>query len=118
MQEKRKKLLEIYEKEKKIREEAEKKKQLPINFTGFEGKLPLLIDGIREIPNYNVLKGYIREKIIPKHPNIDYEQLSIIAGIHPGVALVILYDLYMDKLESELRELEKDMYPADFEEYM
>ena len=44
--------------------------------------------------------------------------MSIIAGIHPGVALVILYDLYNDKLESELRELEKDQYPADFEEHL
>ncbi|MHA1398020.1 MAG: hypothetical protein ACTSSG_05415 [Candidatus Heimdallarchaeaceae archaeon] len=93
---------------------VEKNKRLikqNVNFEGFEGKLSELIDGIRQIPNYQNIKGYVREKILPKNPGISYKKLSVKAGVHEGVALVILYDLYNDKLEAELKELEEqDMY--------
>ncbi|MCK4895910.1 MAG: hypothetical protein KAS47_03825 [Candidatus Heimdallarchaeota archaeon] len=87
-------------------EQIQRKQKQEVNFTGFDGKLSELVDGIRTIPNYNNLKGYIREKILPKHPNINYKKLSVIAGLHQGVALVIMYDLYNDKLEAEFNDLE------------
>ena len=87
-------------------EQIQRKQKQDINFTGFDGKLSELVDGIRTIPNYNNLKGYIREKILPKNPNINYKKLSVLAGLHQGVALVIMYDLYNDKLEAEFNDLE------------
>jgi len=110
----------IGENEKKLEEESKREAELhnelldqiqrkqkqDVNFTGFDGKLSELVDGIRTIPNYNNLKGYIREKILPENPNINYKKLSIIAGLHQGVALVIMYDLYNDKLEAEFNNLE------------
>ncbi|MCK5304775.1 MAG: hypothetical protein KAJ72_05960 [Candidatus Heimdallarchaeota archaeon] len=87
-------------------EQIQRKQKQDVNFTGFDGKLSELVDGIRTIPNYNNLKGYIREKILPENPNINYKKLSIIAGLHQGVALVIMYDLYNDKLEAEFNNLE------------
>ena len=87
-------------------EQIQRKQKQEVNFTGFDGKLSELVDGIRTIPNYNNLKGYIREKILPKHPNINYKKLSVLAGLHQGVALVIMYDLYNDKLEAEFNDLE------------
>lgn len=110
----------IGENEKKLEEERKKEadkhtellaqiqleKKQEVNFTGFDGKLSELVDGIRSIPNYNNLKGYIREKILPKNPNIGYKKLSILAGLNLGVALVIMYDLYNDKLEAEYNELQ------------
>ena len=87
-------------------EQIQRKQKQDVNFTGFDGKLSELVDGIRTIPNYNNLKGYIREKILPEHPNINYKKLSVIAGLHQGVALVIMYDLYNDKLEAEFNDLE------------
>ncbi|MHA1667431.1 MAG: hypothetical protein ACTSX6_12210 [Candidatus Heimdallarchaeaceae archaeon] len=96
---------------KKLVEENKRLIKQNVNFEGFEGKLSELIDGIRQIPNYQNIKGYVREKILPKNPGISYKKLSVKAGVHEGVALVILYDLYNDKLEAELKELEeKDMY--------
>ena len=91
-----------------------KQKRLNVNFTGFDGKLSELIDGIRTIPNYNNLKGYVREKILPENPEISYQKLSFKTGIHEGVALVILYDLYNDKLEEELKELDDEDIDLDF----
>lgn len=110
----------IGENEKKLEEEQKREAELhaeflkslkrqkkqDVNFTGFDGKLSELIDGIRTIPNYNNLKGYIREKILPKHPDINYKKLSVLAGVHQGVALVIMYDLYNDKLEAELNDIQ------------
>jgi len=87
-------------------EQIQREKKQEVNFTGFDGKLSELVDGIRSIPNYNNLKGYIREKILPKNPNISYKKLSILAGLNLGVALVIMYDLYNDKLEAEYNELQ------------
>ncbi len=87
-------------------EQIQHEKKQEVNFTGFDGKLSELVDGIRSIPNYNNLKGYIREKILPKNPNISYKKLSILAGLNLGVALVIMYDLYNDKLEAEYNELQ------------
>ncbi|MHA1223182.1 MAG: hypothetical protein ACTSP3_07990 [Candidatus Heimdallarchaeaceae archaeon] len=96
---------------KKLVEENKRLIKQNVNFEGFEGKLSELIDGIRQIPNYQNIKGYVREKILPKNPGISYKKLSVKAGVHEGVALVILYDLYNDKLEAELKELEEqDMY--------
>ncbi len=89
-----------------ILEQIQRQKKQDVNFTGFEGKLSELISGIRTIPNYGNLKGYIREKILPKNPNINYKKLSVLAGVHQGVALVILYDLYNDKLEAEFNDLQ------------
>ena len=89
-------------------------KRLKVNFTGFDGKLSELIDGIRTIPNYNNLKGYVRENIITDNPEITYQKLSIKTGIHEGVALVILYDLYNDKLEEELKDLDNEDIDVDF----
>ena len=91
-----------------------KQKRLKVNFTGFDGKLSELIDGIRTIPNYNNLKGYVRENILQDNPEITYQKLSIKTGIHEGVALVILYDLYNDKLEDELKDLEDEDVDLDF----
>jgi len=111
---KKKKLEEERKKRKAEREkllkEVRERKLLPINFPGFEGKIDLLIDGIRNLPNYNTLKGYIRENVIPEHPNIDYQELSVLTGVHPGVALVILYDLFNDQMEEELKQIEKEEY--------
>ena len=89
-----------------ILQQIKREKRQDVNFTGFDGKLSDLIAGIRTIPNYNNLKGYIREKILPKNPDINYKKLSILAGVHQGVALVILYDLYNDKLEAEMSDLQ------------
>ncbi len=91
-----------------------KQKRLNINFTGFDGKLSELIDGIRTIPNYNNLKGYVRENILQDNPEISYQKLSNKTGIHEGVALVILYDLYNDKLEEELKDLDDEDIDFDF----
>lgn len=107
----------IVEEEKAIEEVKNKIKRLKhlnVNFNGFEGKLPELIDGIRSIPNYNNIKGYIREEILPKNPEMSYKKLSVQAGIPKGVALVILYDLYNDKLEEELKELDDENVDLDF----
>ena len=87
-------------------EQIQRIQKQEVNFTGFEGKLSELIAGIRTIPNYNNIKSFIREKILPKNPNINYEKLSVIAGLNQGVALVIMYDLYNDKLEAEYNDLE------------
>ncbi len=95
-------------------ESLRKQKRLNVNFKGFEGKLQELIDGIRTIPNYNNLKGYVREKILPDNPEMSYKGLSVKAGIHQGVALVILYDLYNDKLEAELEDLDDEEIDLDF----
>ncbi|MBY9000181.1 MAG: hypothetical protein KGD64_04650 [Candidatus Heimdallarchaeota archaeon] len=89
-----------------ILQQIKREKRQDVNFTGFDGKLSELISGIRTIPNYNNLKGYIREKILPKNPDINYKKLSVLAGVHQGVALVIMYDLYNDKLEAELSDLQ------------
>jgi len=115
LEDKKKKLEEERKKRKAERErllkEIQEKKLIPINFPGFDGKIDLLIDGIRNLPNYNTLKGYIRENVLPKHPGIDYQELSVITGVHPGVALVILYDLYNEQLEEELKQIEMEEYP-------
>ena len=95
---------------KELQEKIKKQKIQDVNFNGFEGKLGILIDGIRKIPNYNNIKSYIREKILPKNPGISYKKLSIKAGIHEGVALVILYDLYNDKQEADIEEIEDKYY--------
>lgn len=95
----------------KLLEKIKQQKKADVNFEGFNGKLSDLVDGIRSIPNYNNLKGYVREKILPKNPGISYQKLSIKAGIHKGVALVILHDLYNDKLEEELKEIEEKEDP-------
>ncbi len=95
----------------KLLEKIKQQKKADVNFEGFNGKLSDLVDGIRSIPNYNNLKGYVREKIIPKNPGISYQKLSIKAGIHKGVALVILHDLYNDKLEEELKEIDEKEDP-------
>ncbi len=95
---------------KNLREKIKKQKFQDVNFGGFDGKLGLLIDGIRKIPNYNNIKGYIREKILPENPGISYKKLSSKAGIHEGVALVILYDLYNDKQEADIEEIEEKYY--------
>ena len=99
---------------KEVLEKIKKNKRLNVNFNGFEGKLQELIDGIRSIPNYNNLKGYVREKILPDNPEMSYQKLSIQTGIHKGVALVILYDLYNDKLEEDLKELDDEDIDLDF----
>lgn len=118
----------IGEKDKKVEEERikeeeshsdfltkmEKQKHLSVNFTGFDGRLSDLVDGIRTIPNYNNLKGYVRENVLPDNPEISYEKLSFKTGIHEGVALVILYDLYNDKLEEELKDLDEEDVDRDF----
>jgi hypothetical protein len=94
--------------EEEVRSKIKKLKRLNVNFGGFEGKLQELIDGIRSIPNYNGLKGYVREEILSKDPEMSYTTLSAQAGIHKGVALVILYDLYNDRMEEELKDLNDD----------
>ena len=86
---------------------------MKVNFDGFDGKLQELIEGIRSIPNYNNIKGYIRDIILPEDPDISYEKLSIKAGIKKGVVLVILYDLYNDTLEEELKDLADDDVELD-----
>lgn len=103
LEEERKREVKLHE---EILEQIQRKQKQEVNFTGFDGKLSELVDGIRTIPNYNNLKGYIREKILPKHPDINYKKLSVLAGLHQGVALVIMYDLYNDKLEAEFNDLE------------
>ena len=95
---------------KELQEKIKKQKFQDVNFNGFDGKLGILIDGIRKIPNYNNIKSYIREKILPDNPGISYKKLSIKAGIHEGVALVILYDLYNDKQEADIEEIEDKYY--------
>ncbi|MHA1954326.1 MAG: hypothetical protein ACW96U_10310 [Candidatus Heimdallarchaeaceae archaeon] len=74
----------------------------------FQIILSELVDGIRTIPNYQNIKSFIRDKILTEDPGISYKKLSVKAGIHKGVALVILYDLYNDKLEEELKEIEEE----------
>jgi len=95
---------------KELQEKIKKQKIQDVNFNGFDGKLGILIDGIRKIPNYNNIKSYIREKILPTNPGMSYKKLSIKAGIHEGVALVILYDLYNDKQEADIEEIEEKYY--------
>lgn len=96
------------ERDKKLRESVAKMRKQEVNFPGFDGKMEELIDGIRTIPNYQLVKGYIREKILPNNPHITYRELALNTNVHPGVALVIMYDLYNDKLEQELTEMEED----------
>jgi len=93
---------------KELVDQMKKNKRLNVNFVGFEGKLQDLIDGIRSIPNYQNLKGYVREIILPENPEMSYEKLSLQTGINKGVALVILYDLYNDKLEEDLKQLDDE----------
>ncbi len=92
----------------KLLEKIKKQKKVDVNFAGFDGRLSELVDGIRTIPNYQNIKSFIRDKILPENPGINYKKLSVKAGIHKGVALVILYDLYNDKLEEELKEIEEE----------
>jgi len=92
----------------KLLEKIKKQKKVDVNFAGFDGRLSELVDGIRTIPNYQNIKSFIRDKILPENPGISYKKLSVKAGIHKGVALVILYDLYNDKLEEELKEIEEE----------
>ena len=92
----------------KLLEKIKKQKKVDVNFAGFDGILSELVDGIRTIPNYQNIKSFIRDKILPENPGISYKKLSVKAGIHKGVALVILYDLYNDKLEEELKEIEEE----------
>lgn len=92
----------------KLLEKIKKQKKVDVNFAGFDGRLSELVDGIRTIPNYQNIKSFIRDKILPEDPGISYKKLSVKAGIHKGVALVILYDLYNDKLEEELKEIEEE----------
>lgn len=99
---------------KELVNQMKKNKRLNVNFVGFEGKLQELIDGIRSIPNYQNLKGYVREIVLPKNPEMSYEQLSLQTGIKKGVLLVILYDLYNDKLEEELKQLDDEDFTPDF----
>ncbi|MHA1302775.1 MAG: hypothetical protein ACTSQE_01100 [Candidatus Heimdallarchaeaceae archaeon] len=108
------------EAKKRVQEEIRRNKLQTINFPGFDGKINELIEAVRTIANYQNLKGFIRSNLLPKHPGIDYRELSILAGVHPGVALVILYDLYLDKQEQELKELEEQILPNfdDLEEEM
>jgi len=103
LEEERKREAELHN---ELLEQIQRKQKQEVNFTGFDGKLSELVDGIRTIPNYNNMKGYIRENILPKHPNINYKKLSVLAGLHQGVALVIMYDLYTDKLEAEFNDLQ------------
>ncbi len=95
---------------KELKEKIKNQKIQDVNFNGFDGKLEILIDGIRKIPNYNNIKSYIREKILPKNPGISYKKLSIKAGVHEGIALVILYDLYNDKQEADIEQIEDKLY--------
>ena len=95
---------------KELQEKIKNQKIQDVNFNGFDGKLGILIDGIRKIPNYNNIKSYIREKILPANPGMSYKKLSIKAGVHEGVALVILYDLYNDKQEADIEEIEDKYY--------
>jgi hypothetical protein len=92
----------------KLLEKIKKQKKVDVNFAGFDGRLSELVDGIRTIPNYQNIKSFIRDKILTEDPGISYKKLSVKAGIHKGVALVILYDLYNDKLEEELKEIEEE----------
>jgi hypothetical protein len=107
-----KKIKEDRKKEKELNEQLlekiRKQKKVDVNFAGFDGRLSELVDGIRTIPNYQNIKSFIRDKILPEDPGISYKKLSVKAGIHKGVALVILYDLYNDKLEEELKEIEEE----------
>ena len=98
---------------KQFLEKNRRHKYMKVNFDGFDGKLQELIEGIRSIPNYNNIKGYIRDIILPEDPDISYEKLSIKAGIKKGVVLVILYDLYNDTLEEELKDLADDDVELD-----
>ncbi|MCG3221516.1 MAG: hypothetical protein H7641_09060 [Candidatus Heimdallarchaeota archaeon] len=92
----------------KLLEKIKKQKKVDVNFAGFDGRLSELVDGIRTIPNYQNIKSFIRDKILTEEPGISYKKLSVKAGVHKGVALVILYDLYNDKLEEELKEIEEE----------
>ncbi|NPD89250.1 MAG: hypothetical protein HGN29_11040 [Asgard group archaeon] len=92
----------------KLLEKIKKQKKVDVNFAGFDGRLSELVDGIRTIPNYQNIKSFIRDKILTEDPGISYKKLSVKAGVHKGVALVILYDLYNDKLEEELHEIEEE----------
>ncbi|MCG3227540.1 MAG: hypothetical protein H7645_11535 [Candidatus Heimdallarchaeota archaeon] len=92
----------------KLLEKIKKQKKVDVNFAGFDGRLSELVDGIRTIPNYQNIKSFIRDKILTEDPGISYKKLSVKAGVHKGVALVILYDLYNDKLEEELKEIEEE----------
>ena len=103
----------LEEKQRQHEESIQKLIKQEINFPGFDGKLDSLVEAIRTIPNYNNLKGYIRHNILPKNVGIDYKELSIISGVHQGVALVILYDLYADKMEQEVKELEEAYYSCN-----
>jgi len=94
--------------EKELHDKIKKQKKADVNFTGFDGRLSDLVEGIRSIPNYHNIKSFIRDKILPENPGISYKKLSIRAGINKGVALVILHDLYNDKLEEELKEIEEE----------
>jgi hypothetical protein len=94
--------------EKELHDKIKKQKKVEVNFTGFDGRLSDLVEGIRSIPNYQNIKSFIRDKILPENPGISYKKLSIKAGINKGVALVILHDLYNDKLEEELKEIEEE----------
>ncbi len=99
---------------KDVLDKIKKNKRLNVNFSGFEGKLQELIEGIRSIPNYNNLKGYVRENVLPDDPEMSYTRLSAQTGIQKGVALVILYDLYNDKQEEDLKELDDEDLDLDY----
>ncbi|MHA1865348.1 MAG: hypothetical protein ACTSVB_04910 [Candidatus Heimdallarchaeaceae archaeon] len=109
------------EEKRKFREKIKQYKLNRVNFPGFQGKINDLIDAVRSVANYANLKGYVQTNIIPDNPGIDYRELSVLIGSPPGVALVILHDLYHENEEAQLRELEKeygeDLIPYDFEDH-
>lgn len=125
-EESQKKIIELRKKKeeetRRFRERIKQYKLNEVNFPGFEGRINELIDAVRSVANYANLKGYVQANIIPKNPGIDYKELSVLIGAPPGVALVILHDLYHEAEEAQLRELEKqfaeDLIPQDYEEFL
>ncbi len=111
------KLREREEEKRKLREEIRKLKLQPVNFPGFEGKLNDLIEAVRAIPTYANTKGYIQTNILPERPEISYKELALLAGIPRGEALVILYDIYMEKQEQEIEDLSPDYFVLPEEDY-
>ena len=59
----------------------------------------MLVETVHEMIMYPHHKAYIRSEILHEHPDISFQEVAINLEISRGEALVILYELKMEKAE-------------------
>jgi CTP-dependent riboflavin kinase len=58
---------------------------------------PILIETVRTLVMYPNHKAYTRDNILQEKPEIAPEELAVRLNLSPGEALVILYELALEK---------------------